>query len=286
MAIILMRAGLAEEDELETAKRFFTVIENRSDIQKIQSGPKTLVIPRYAALPYYKELEYDVDKLGGQLINSYRQHNYVADIHQWYWDFEDVTPKTWFHADMDDVYLNKLAGSFVLKGHTNSRKHRWKDAMFAATSVDIPRVMCNLLDDPLISEQGVCIRQFEKFASAGVGLNGLPITDEWRYFILDGQVIGAGFYWSEHVDNEAVREKFIVPPEWPERVRARTAFVEDLLVPRLKDKIRFVVADVARLEDTNTWRLVELNDGQMSGLSALSAGLLYYSMSEVLTKKE
>lgn len=61
--VILFRKNEAVEEEFEVAKRFFPVVEHRSDIPT-----NSLVICRYSALPFNKELEYDVENLGSKLI--------------------------------------------------------------------------------------------------------------------------------------------------------------------------------------------------------------------------
>lgn len=52
---ILFRQTLAEENEFETAKKHFEVIDSRSLVK-----PGDKIICRYSALPYYEELEKDV----------------------------------------------------------------------------------------------------------------------------------------------------------------------------------------------------------------------------------
>ena len=52
---ILFRVSLTEEIELASACRYFLTHVSRCEIPD-----KMLVIPRYAALPFYKELEQDL----------------------------------------------------------------------------------------------------------------------------------------------------------------------------------------------------------------------------------
>jgi hypothetical protein len=120
--VILFRHSLAEEGELAIAQKYFPVIEQRA----LVSENFDMVVPRYSALPYYQELERDIIHLGSNLINTYRQHCYVANIRNWYYDFGDITPRTWFYLDQ---IPNE--GPFVLKGSTNSKKHQWATHMFA-----------------------------------------------------------------------------------------------------------------------------------------------------------
>ena len=52
--VILFRGGLAEEGELECAKKHFNVLTQRS------SCSKQFVIPRYSYLQFAQELEEDL----------------------------------------------------------------------------------------------------------------------------------------------------------------------------------------------------------------------------------
>jgi ATP-grasp domain, R2K clade family 3 len=294
--VILMRAELAEQHELFAARRYFDVAEHRSDLLWLRKECRQdlLVIPRYSALPYYKELEYDVRSLGAELINTYRQHRYVADLENWYDDFTDITPQTWFR--MEDVPRSE-DGPFVLKGATNSRKARWITHMFAETRKDATDVMLRLLDDPLISEQGVYIRKFERFHDYGINeITQQPVTEEWRYFVLDGRIIAGGFYWSEFYEKEVLPNGLHFAHVNGHSIsvaahrEARDAFVQTQVIPRVGDRIRFYVVDIARvasrIDGPPRYRVVELNDGQMSGLSCINPDDFYASLALTLLPKK
>lgn len=260
--VILFRVSLAEEEEYLTAQKYFSVITQRAQIQKGQ-----LVIPRYSALPYYKELEEDVHLMGGRLINSYDQHLYVADLKNWYEDFKDITPKTWSHVSL----LRENTGPWVLKGSTNSKKHQWNTHMFATNKVEAVRAMIKLQNDGLIGDQDIYARQYIPLKNYGEGMNGLPISEEYRFFVYDGKIIGSGFYWSEHVEQIGFT---------PSTKSVPSEFLEDV-IERAKDKIPFFVVDIARTQE-NEWIVIELNDGQMSGLSMVDPEELYSSLRHCL----
>lgn len=256
--VILFRGCLAEEDELLMAKKYFPVIEQRS----LVSGEYDLVIPRYSALPFYDELEYDVTHLGSKLLNTRQQHNYVANIRNWYYDLADITPRTWFYLDQipDE-------GPFVLKGATNSKKHAWNTMMFAKDKRAAGEVYVRLGNDSMIGVQDICVRQYVPLNKLADGLNGLPIGEEYRFFALNGQVIGKGFYWSNHWDDLEIK------PDVND--------VPDSLIQKILDvvspKINGFVFDVARTQ-TGEWILIELNDLQQSGPSMIDLDTLYKNM--------
>ena len=263
---ILFRGSLAEEYEKLSIEKHFNIIESRSLIQK-----GDLIIGRYSTLPYYDELEKDIKIIGAELINSFKQHRYIADMNNWYLDFEDITPKTWFR--LEEVLVNQ-EGSFILKGETNSKKHLWKTHMFAKDKKEITSLYCRLLDDSLISTQNIYVRQFEPMISYGDGLNGLPVSKEFRFFIFDKQVVASGFYWSDQID--LFEEKLPNPTEVPK------TFLDDVIY-RVGDNSRFYVVDVGQ-KINGDWMVVELNCGTMSGLSCVNPDELYGNLKNILVK--
>lgn len=259
---ILARLSSMPHEELQAAREYCTVITDRTLMK-----PGDLIVPRYSLLPYPEELYRDAANLGASLINTLQSHWYVADLRNWYQDLEGLTPRTWFSPD---AVPYDEQGSFVLKGATNSRKDRWRQMMFAPTRADIGARLNNLLDDPLVSSQGIYVRAFEEFESYGEGINGLPISNEWRVFVLDGTVLTCAWYWSDHDVPYRPTDKFFA-----------VDFVRTQVVPKIRDRVRFVVVDVAKTT-AGEWRVVELNDGTMSGLSNTNPEEFYALLASML----
>lgn len=264
-SVILMRSSLAEEDELIEARKHFDVFETRGSVPV-----NKLVIGRYSCLPYYAELEADLKEHGSYLIDNFSSHTYIADLANWYEDLKDITPKTWF--SLEDFKRDKPVGSFVLKGQTNSKKGAWNSHMYAATEKDVDTVYSRLNDDGFLSDQSIYIREYVPLRQFGVGIRGLPITEEYRFFILDGEVVGSGYYWSQfpEIREENKLNANSVPRE----------FLNDI-ISRVGNKKMFYVIDVARKLDGG-WVVVELNDGCQSGLSDVNPAELYGNIKKVL----
>lgn len=252
--VILWRDIGMDQNEKEIASKYFRVEESR-----IKVGKDQLVIPRYSYLPYPRELENDILLAGSNPINTYKQHCYVADLTNWYYDLQELTPKTWFR--LEDVIDR---GMFILKGLTNSRKQSWKTHMFAHSKKEAIQVYSRLMKDPMISEQGICIRQFVPLKTLMIAMNGQPITEEFRFFICDGEVLSGGYYWSSHVEElKNVPDVNMVPAEFLKKV-----------IEIVKPNIRAFVIDVGHLQN-NDWTVIELNDFCMSGLSENNPDILY-----------
>jgi hypothetical protein len=255
---ILYRRGVnPDEDdaEIQAAKDAgLRVIHHRTDVLEGE-----LVIARYSCLPFYKELEVDVSNRGGLLVNSYREHRYIADMAQWVPDLEDLTPR--LYRRLQDL---PETGPFVLKGETNSKKHLWDTHMFAADKRAAGEVYSRLQDDMLLAQQEIYIRDYVPLKRLATGFNGLPITNEFRFFVMNGQVVTGAFYWSSHTADL---------PSIPSANQVSREFLAKV-IQRIGDMARFYVIDVAETE-SGEWIVVELNDGQMSGLSCNTPEALY-----------
>lgn len=272
--IILFRDELGEKGEREIASFYLPTTLFRSNVL-----PDSLVIGRYSVLPFYEEVEEELAENGSRLINSWIEHLYVADM---LWArgegpkfgcnaLQGLTPRT--RDTWGDLPENM---NFVVKGRTNSRKHQWNTHMFAPTREDVPRIAARLLDDSLINEQGLVVREYIPLKKLGEGVNGLPITNEWRTFWLYGPekpvLLSHGFYWASHPE---LKDQ----AEWTDEA-FELAYKAALLVSHY---VSFFVLDVAQTEKGD-WIVVEVNDGQMSGLSMCDPHELYGNLAKGLEK--
>jgi hypothetical protein len=240
------------------------VTEQRSTIP-----PGNIVIPRYSMLPFAKELEIDIRNMGSKLINSYQQHRYVAELRNWYYDLEGLTPKTWFR--LQDI---EGEGPFVLKGSTNSKKFSWNTHMYAPDRKAAGDVYMRLLEDGLTGTQDIVVREFVKLRNYGKMECGIPISHEFRCFFYKDVLLTKAFYWSNEIDDiedhQVVYDN--IPPDFLKKVAGIVA-----------PNINFWVVDVAETE-AGEWIVVELNDGCMSGLSMNDPKVLYSRLKEEIDR--
>ena len=262
--VILYRGIEFETDELSVAKNHFLCTNRRPDIKN-----GDLVIGRYSLLPFYSDQAKDIEYVGAKLINDYNQHLYVADLQNYVADLQEMTPRTW--SNLQDI---PDKGPFVLKGETNSRKSNWKTDMFAEDKTAAIQVYNRLTNDSLIGYQNIYIRQFVPLVTYMDGINGMPVTEEYRFFVAFGQVISGGFYWQNYVDDlPKVPSHYEVPQDFLQKV-----------IDRIGNSCNFYTIDVGRLQDGN-WTVIELNDGQQAGLSCNRPKDLYENLFKVLIEK-
>jgi len=266
--VVLFRPGQGDmdEDELAAVKRHFTCFRERTAISK-----NDLVVGRYSVLPFFEGIQADCDYVGAELINNIRQHRYVADLSNWVEDLRELTPKTWYRLeDIDEE------GPYVLKGKTNSRKFDWKTHMFAKDRQTAGEVHWRLSTDGLIGhgQQDIYIRKYVPLKTFLEGINQLPITNEFRIFVAFGEVICGAYYWSNYVDDL---------PQVPSITEVPTEFVAEV-VKRIGNRINFYAVDIGQKADGD-WLVIEVNDGQMSGLSENQPEQLYSGLSRILTDR-
>lgn len=255
------------KDERVIAQDYHPVYTRRT---LIPSG--SLVFGRYSVLPNYEEVWDDIKNLGSRLVNTPEQHRYIADF-DYYEDIKDLTFKSWRFEEFPYV---TDPGPFIVKGATNSKKFQWNKKMFAPTKADAIKIACDLMEDSMIGSQQIIVRKYEELVAFEEGINGLPFTNEWRTFVWRGRMV-SGYYWanaSEETIERAMTEA-LTPEGAPKGVIELVKKVINSLEGDegvLKDAC--YVVDVAKTKQ-GEWRIVELNDGQMSGLSDIPEDRLY-----------
>ncbi len=257
---ILFRSDIGSEDgEEDICKSACKDYDAQFTNYRSEVIPNSMCIGRYSVLPFYRELESELNSRNITLANSYAQHNYIADIENYYYDIQDITPKTYFQ------WGNLNDGDYVVKGRTNSRKHQWNKQMFCSKN-DIPKVVDSLMNDALIREQGLCVREYVPLHKYDESINGLPITNEWRLFYWKNKLLAYGYYWASFSEHKP----YDVLP-------ARAIDLSNYAAYRISQHTNFFVLDIAETEN-GEWIVIEVNDGQQSGLSMVKPYELYANL--------
>lgn len=261
--IIFFRSSSTQfEEEEKIAREVFgyNLVNKRHELSFKFVNPN-VVFGRYSVLPFYKELEEEVNHFGHRLINSFEQHKYIASF-KYYEDLKDYTFKTY----NDSNFYTAPEGAYVVKGCTNSKKLAWNKKMFAPDKKTALNIAGEIMDDGALLGQHIIYRKFEKLVTYDTGLNGLPITNEWRFFFIKDKMIVNGYYWSEFHD------------EYSGNLNQEGLDFANKIAEIVSKKVNFFVVDIAQKED-GSWILVELNDGQQSGPSGCDLRQLYTEIS-------
>jgi hypothetical protein len=268
---VLFRQGreLMNKDELLVASSFFDCISQRSLTKK-----GDIILCRYSCLPYYKELQNDIEELGGKMLVTHQQHLYTANVSSWYLDLKDLTPKTYF--DYNSIPSN--SGPLIVKGSTNSKKFSWKTHMFANDKISASEVAWRLEQDAIVGYQDIVFRDYVPLRKYFDSISGYPVTEEYRFFVCHSKVISGAFYWSNHIE-DIISEC----NETPNVNEVPKEFLQEV-IKRIGTKTPFYTLDVGKTQE-GKWTVIEINDGQMSGLSENNPETLYKNLFEELNTK-
>lgn len=231
------------------------------------------VIGRYSVLPHYIETNLDISINDSWLVNTPTQHRWVADF-EYYDVLQKYTPKTYTLSQARDI----PQGSFVVKGQTNSKKWQWDRSMFAKSRDEALFKAYCLMDDSMIGCQDILIREYVPLVTHEIGINGLPFTEEWRFFYLYGKYVAHGYYWS------TASEELIAQKKQEDIEPEGKAFAESM-AKLVSEHVIFVAIDIAKTVEGN-WIVIELNDGQMSGLSEIDPAAFYKNMATICEEVE
>jgi hypothetical protein len=209
----------------------------------------------------YQELYEALLGRGVRLINNPAMYRHCHYLPESYPIIKDYTPQSiWFPHDeftMDAVFDSlKVFGDspIIVKDYVKSQKHYWHEACYIPDASDTKQVervvkrFIQLQGDDL--NEGLVFRKFIEFEPmVQHSQSGMPLTKEFRVFVLDGKPVFHTKYWSEgnyqDVDIDLTKFANVI-----QAVQSR-----------------FFTMDIARRTD-GEWMIVELGDAQVSGLPA------------------
>lgn len=258
----------AQRQDLNVALLDFEALESGDVKQALRwvpaaAEPGVAVFRGWMMRPDTYATLYDALKARGwSLVNTPEQYVYTHHLPESIGALRNVTPATeWVAAatpaEVDREEVKAILESFgpqplIVKDYVKSRKHEWDEACFIPDATDVERAMQVI--ETFLSRQGeqfqggLVLRVFEPFRALGRhSRSGMPLTQEYRLFILDGEIVMSDVYWEEG--------------NYPEEALPLDHFVE---VARRVNS-RLFTMDIARRED-GEWRVVELGDGQVAGL--------------------
>lgn len=258
---ILFRKNNSNKEEFEIARKYFNLTTLRTEANNCT------VIPRYSALPFYSELYADLWNLNSHVVNCVNNFNYIANF-EYYDDIKDFTFQTWF-----DSYNVPNNIPLVVKGVTNSKKFYWDSQMYCNNREDAFKKVAILRQDSMIGDQQIIYRKYQKLKTFEIGINGLPFTNEWRFFYYKNQLIDYGYYW-------VIADK----PELATITESAKSIVQNV-ADIISKRNNFFSIDIAEL-DTGEWIVVEINSGEMSGLQSIDPDNFYKNLRNIIANFE
>lgn len=219
----------------------------------------------------YSVLYHDLLSKNYRLINTveaYQNCHYLPDSLKF---IEKRTPKTvfepWKDANSIDLLVekSKVFGQkpVILKDYVKSEKHDWESACFVPDASDVDKLKQTIhklveLRDKYLNE-GIVVREFVELNDLTIhSKSGMPLTEEYRLFFCNKQLVGMYDYWEEG-------EYELSKPDTTE-FEAIARQVES----------NFFSMDIAR-QKNGEFIIIELGDGQVAGLPDKTDRAEFYS---------
>ena len=194
------------------------------------------------------------------LINNPQAYQFCHYLPENYPVIQEFTPKTRFKKLVNPFELldfkEELSEfgnrAIIVKDYVKSQKHYWTEACFIPKANDweqvetVIRKFIDLQAEDL--NEGLVFREYVELKKlTHHSKSGMPLTKEFRLFILDGKIIQQLKYWEEgdYQNVELQLEQFLQ------------------VIPKIKS--RFFTMDIAQKEN-GEWIIVELGDAQVAGL--------------------
>jgi|GEM_PF-618381 len=272
----------AEEYEEAKAKGFNVILFSYEDL--IEFGKVNVSLSEEFCRVIYrgwmlksKDYECLYNKLTEKnyyLINNPEEYINAHYLPNWYKHMEGLTPKTKWSNDIPDkeeiTEMLKEFGSeaVIVKDYVKSRKHEWYESCYIENASEKEKAL-QVVDNFIKGQgedlnQGVVLREFAKLESIGFHeKSGMPISNELRLFVFDYKIVCTIGYW----DGKGVNE-------YPK-------FINEILEKLKNVRSNFFTIDVAKKSD-GEWIVMELGDGQVSGLQDYEINKFYVDLIKLL----
>lgn len=217
----------------------------------------------------YEELYLGLLDKNVQLINTPEEYSHCHYLPNSYSKIESLTPKSNWTKNLNEESILELTNEFgdnsiIVKDFVKSEKHNWDDACFIPNASDKNKVKSVV--DKFIElrgasiNEGIVFRQFEELEFLiKHPKSGMPLTKEFRIFFHNAKIIKVFDYWDEG-------EYGGTKPEL------------DVFIEIAKSiESNFFTMDVAKKKDGD-WIIMELGDGQVSGLPDKADISEFYSL--------
>jgi hypothetical protein len=221
----------------------------------------------------YTQLYAALQTQGLSLINSPAAYRHCHHLPESYPIIQAATPKTVWMPYAENVTIDRVMALLspfgdrpvILKDYVKSRKHEWHEACYIPMASDqsaVERVVNRFVElQGNELNEGLVFREYLTFQPIGThAKSSMPLTMEFRCFVLDGSVLTTSAYWDEGA------YPAITPPA-------------QLFAPMLAQvQSRFFSMDLAQ-QTNGTWMIVELGDAQVTGLPEdLDIALFYRTL--------
>lgn len=202
-----------------------------------------------------------------RLVNTLEEHQNAQEMDRALPLLGELTPATAFITAPEQarVAAEKLGYPVFVKGAVQSRKARGWQACVAESPEHLERLCTAVLSLEARSRGRVAIRRLLKLRYVRMGPGDFPLGREFRYFVLNGEILAGGYYW-----------------EGDDPLAGLTRDEENAvqgLVREAAERIKtpYLTVDVGQ-DESGQWWVIETGDAQFSGLSQTPRLTLWHQL--------
>lgn len=239
-----------EVELLDERPVLYSEVEDRLVLRGESIEGTTIIYRGWILTPaVYSRINELVVTAGGKMLVSPDAYSHSQFAEGWLDVFKNLTPDTISYpytteAEIIGQDFIDSTSSYVVKGSSKSLKHDWANSMFAETGSDVSRIVSNFKNQVSENEEStILVRKFE---------NWLP--GELRVWWLKDQ-----FIVDQHPNNESDVD-FGVEFE---------QFLNNVVKSKVVELDAVFVSTDFVCDEMNSFRLVEVGNGQVSGASDL-----------------
>ena len=207
----------------------------------------------------YQEVYEGLAAKGVRLINTPEQHFRAMDFDGFYERLRDHTPESRTAATVEESIraAAELGYPVFVKGAIKSSKEQGWNACVANDVSGVERIASFLLSREKRARGRIIIRRFADLRRTGETPGDFPLSREYRIFLLNGEVVSAGYYWEGTQD------------PWPLTAADEGAMYALAQKAAALLEVPFVAVDIGQL-NSGEWIVIETGDAQFCGLSQAS----------------
>ncbi|WP_299458799.1 ATP-grasp domain-containing protein [uncultured Microscilla sp.] len=227
-------------------------------------------VARLGAIANYTHTYEVLQQYGFALVNSPTQHQLASALEHWYPIIAEFTPQSivFEQVPTPDEIMRHFELPVFIKGNRQTAQHNPTLAI-AHTLDDLTRILAAYQQNNILHWQKLVCREYvplQKLEQQAP--NKVPLSFEFRTFWWQGELVGAGHYWSQFAQYT-----------WTNAQQDAALDIAHTAAQRLQ--VPFLVIDLA-LTASNRWVIIECNDAQEAGY----AGVNGWEMWKRVIKKE
>lgn len=211
---------------------------------------------------------------GVRLVNAPTEYQTAMEFDHSYALLGDLTPESMVIHSLEqcEIVEERLGYPVFVKGAVKSNKEQGWSACVAHGLAELILIAQQLLVHQARSRGRIIVRRLVQLRRSGEAPGGFPLGREYRAFVYREQLLAYGYYWDEHTD------------AFPFTAGDLRAITQLSLEAARRLSVPFLAVDLGQLEDGN-WIVIEVGDGQFSGLSHVNLLELWSKLAQLTLER-